>query len=215
VRNILRRQGIAPAPRRRGPSWRAFIRQQAESMIACDFFTVETVSLRRIYVLFFIELGTRRVHLAGSTSRPSGTWVPQQARNLAIERADHREPPRFLVHDRDAKFGAAFDEAFRTEGVNVIRTPVKAPNANAHAERWVRTVREECLDWLLIVHRRQLERVLRTYVDHYNCKRPHRALGLVAPHPRGEPIPAGDPSPAHVRRTDRLGGLLHEYERAA
>jgi putative transposase len=215
VRNILRRKGITPAPRRSGPSWRAFIRQQAASMIACDFFTVETVSLRRIYVLFFIELGTRRVHLAGSTSRPSGMWVAQQGRNLAIQRADHPEPLRFLVHDRDAKFSAAFDEVFRTEGVAVMRTPFKAPNANAHAERWVRTVRAECLDWLLIVGRRQLERVLCTYVDHYNRKRPHRALGLMAPHPPREPIPVADASPAHVRRRDRLGGLLHEYERAA
>jgi len=215
VRNILRRQGIAPAPRRSGPSWRAFIRQQAQSMIACDFFTVETVLLKRIYVLFFIELGTRRVHLAGSTSTPSGTWVVQQARNLAIERADRREPLRFLLHDRDAKFSAAFDEVFRTEGVAVIRTPVQAPNANAHAERWVRTVREECLDWLLIVGRRQLERVLRTYVDHYNEKRPHRALGLVAPHPPDELMRVPVASPLQLRRRDRLGGLLHEYERAA
>jgi putative transposase len=143
VRNVLRRNGIGAASPRSGPSWRTFTRQQAQSMIACDFFTVETVSLPRIYVLFFIELGTRRVHLAGSTSRHSGTWVAQQARNLAIERADHPEPLRFLVHDHDAKFSAAFDEVFRTVGVNVIRTPVKAPNANAHAERWVRTVREE------------------------------------------------------------------------
>lgn len=215
VRNVLRRRGIAPAPRRSGPSWRAFIRQQAQSMIACDFFTVETVSLRRIYVLFFIELGTRRVHLAGSTSRPSGTWVAQQARNLAIDRADHPAPLRFLVHDRDTKFNAAFDEVFRSEGATVIKTPLRAPNANAHAERWVRTVREECLDWLLIVGHRQLDRVLRTYVDHYNRKRPHRALGLVAPNPRGEPTPVADARPGQVRRADRLGGLLHEHERAA
>jgi transposase InsO family protein len=215
ARNILRSQGIAPAPRRSSPSWRTFIRQQGASMIACDFFTVETVSLRRIYVLFFIELGTRRVHLAGSTSRPSGTWVAQQARNLAIERADHREPLRFLVHDRDAKFSAAFDEVFQSEGTTVIKTPIRAPNANAHAERWVRTVREECLDWLLILGRRQLEQVLNTYVDHYNRKRPHRALGLVAPQPPGEPIRVADASPVQVRRRDRLGGLLHEYERAA
>jgi putative transposase len=141
--------------------------------------------------------------------------VTQQARNLAIERADHPEPLRFLVHDRDAKFSAAFDEVFRTEGVAVIRTPFKAPNANAHAERWVRTVRAECLDWLLIVGRRQLERVLCTYIGHYNRERPHRALGLVAPHPPGERIPVADASPAHLRRRDRLGGLLHEYERAA
>jgi putative transposase len=164
-------------------------------MIACDSFTVETLTVRRIYVLFFIELGTRRVHLAGSTSRSSASWVAQQARNLAIERADHPEPLPFVVHDRDAKFSAAFEEVFRTEEVAVIRTPVRAPNANAHAERWVRTIREECLDWLLIVGRRQLERGLRTYVDRYKGQRPHRALGLVAPHPPGAPIPVADARP--------------------
>jgi putative transposase len=125
-----------------------------------------------------------------------------------------RRAVRFLLHDRDAKF-AAFDEVFGTEGVRVIRTPIRAPNANAHAERWVRTVREECLDWLLIFGRRQLERVLGTYVDHYNHQRPHRALGLTAPDPPGELISLTNPSPARVSRTDHLGGLLHEYARAA
>jgi transposase InsO family protein len=177
-------------------------------MIACDFFTVETVSLRRIYALFFIELGTRRVRLAGCTANPDGRWVAQQARNLVMDLGHDRRAVRFLLHDRDAKFAAAFDEVFRTEGVRVIRTPIRAPNANAHAERWVRTVREECLDWLL-------ERVLGTYVDHYNRQRPHRALGLTAPDPPGELTSLTNPSPARVSRTDRLGGLLHEYARAA
>jgi putative transposase len=214
VRKILRTHGISPAPRRGGSSWRAFLRAQAASMIACDFFTVDTVPLRRIYALFFIELGTRRVRLGGCTSRPNGSWVAQQARNLIIERGEHEQPLRFLVHDRDAKFGAAFDEVFQAEGVRVIRTPIQAPNANAHAERWVRTVREECLDWLLIAGRRQLERVLRTYVDHYNRQRPHRALALDCPDPAPKlrSFPAGT---AHIRRRDRLGGLLHEYTRAA
>jgi putative transposase len=214
VRNILRRAGISPAPRRSGPSWRAFIRQQAATMIACDFFTVETIGLRRIYVLFFIELSTRRVHVAGCTGRPDGRWVTQQARNLAIDLAERRRPVRFLIRDRDAKFGAAFDEVFRTEGARVIKTPIRAPNANAFAERWVRTVRGECLDWLLIVSDRHLQRVLETYVEHYNGKRPHRARGLDAPDPttKVSPLPT---TPARVRRTDKLGGLLHEYERAA
>jgi putative transposase len=184
-------------------------------MIACDFFTVETASLRRLYVLFFIELGTRRVRLAGLTSNPDGRWVAQKARNLVMDLTEQGKPLRFVVHDRDAKFTAAFDEVFRSEGATVIKTPIRAPNANAHAERWVRTVREECLDWLLILGRRQLERVLRTYVDHYNRQRPHRTLGLTAPDPPGELISLTSPSPARVSRTDRLGGLLHEYARAA
>jgi hypothetical protein len=169
-------------------------------MIACDFFTVETIGLRRIYVLFFIELSTRRVHVAGCTGRPDGGWVTQQARNLAIDLAERRRPVRFLIRDRDAKFGAAFDEVFRTEGARVIKTPIRAPNANAFAERWVRTVRGECLDWLLIVSDRHLQRVLETYVEHYNGKRPHRALGLDAPDPttKVSPLPT---TPARVRRT--------------
>src|ERR671936_1544989 len=150
-------------------------------MIACDFFTVDTVGLRRLYVLFFIELHSRRVRLAGCTPNPSGGWVTQQARNLTMDLADRNRPLCFLVHDRDAKFGAAFDEVFRTEGVEIIRTPIKAPNANAHAERFIRTVRSDCLDWLLIFGWRQLERVLREYVNHYNRERPHRALDLRAP----------------------------------
>jgi len=215
ARNILKTHRIAPAPRRSGPSWRTFLRQQAASMIACDFFTVETVSLRRIYVLFFIELRTRRVHLAGCTSNPGGPWVAQQARNLVMEMEDRHNPVRFLLHDRDTKFTGAFDEVFRTDDVRVIKTPIQAPNANAHAERWVRTVRQECLDWLLIVGKRQLERVLHTYVDHYNRQRPHRALGLAPPDPPGELIAFPHATAAHVHRRDRLGGLLHEHARAA
>ena len=215
VRNLLRAEGIAPAPRRSGPTWRAFIRQQAASMIACDFFTVETVTLRRIYVLFFIELQSRQVHLAGCTSRPDRAWVVQQARNLVMDLTECQQALRFVLHDRDSKFSAAFDEVFRTEGALIVKTPIRAPNANAFAERWVRTVRDECLDWLLIVGRRQLQRVLDTYVDHYNRERPHRALGLVAPDPPREVAPLSNGAPAQVCRRDRLGGLLHEYELAA
>jgi putative transposase len=215
VRSVLKRSGIPPVPRRSGPTWRTFLRAQAQSVIACDFLTVDTVRLRRFYVLFFIELHTRRVYLAGSTENPSGTWVTQQARNLMIDSCAQERPVRFLIHDRDAKFSTAFDEVFRTEGIQVIRTPVRAPNANAHAERFVRTLREECLDWLIILGRRQLERVLREYVDHYNRERPHRALGPRAPQPSQQLVPLRPRHEAAVRRRDRLGGLIHEYAWAA
>ena len=144
VRRILLAAGLSPAPRRSGPSWRRFLRQQAASMLACDFFTIETISLRRFYVLFFIELESRRVHLAGCTTNPTGAWVTQQARNLSFTGLFDRI--RFLIHDRDSKFAAAFDEVFRSEGIQVIHTPIRAPQANAHAERFVRTIRAECLD---------------------------------------------------------------------
>src|SRR5439155_12437986 len=149
---------------------------------------VETVFLQRIYVPFFISLATRRIEYVACTPNPDGAWVAQQARNLVMQLGE-QQPFRFLVHDRDSKFSYAFDEVFRTEGARVIRTPVQAPNANAHAERCVRTIRSECLDWLLIFGRRQLERVLRTYVDHYNRQRPHRALDLDAPDPTRELAP--------------------------
>ena len=135
-------------------------------MLACDLLTVETVALRRLYVLFFIELGSRRVHVAGCTTNPTGAWVVQQARNLSFTGLFERM--RFLIHDRDSKFTASFDEVFRSEGVRVVHTPVRAPKANAYAERFVRTVRTECLDFLLILGRRHLERVLHIYIQHYN-----------------------------------------------
>ena len=169
--------------RRAAGTWRAFLRQQAAGIVACDFFTVDTVWLRRLYVLFFIELDTRRVHLAGVTANPNGAWVTQQARNLLLVLGDRGRRVRFLLRDRDAKFCRSFDDVFRSEGGEVLVTPVRAPKANAYAERWVRTVRAECLDWLLIVGRGHLEQVLRVYVQHYNGHRPHRALGLAAARP--------------------------------
>src|SRR5919198_554935 len=179
VRRILLANRLEPAPRRSGPNWREFLRQHAATVLACDFFTVETLSLRRFYVLFFIELESRRVHLAGCTTNPTRGWVTQQARNLSFTGLFERV--RFLIHDRDSKFAAAFDEIFLSEGIKVIHTPIRAPQANAYAERFVRTIRAECLDWLLIVGRRHLERVLRTYTAHYNLERPHRGLALLTP----------------------------------
>jgi putative transposase len=216
ISRVLRRHGLGPAPRRGQTTWRQFLTQQAASIVSCDFFTVETVSLSRIYVLFFIELATKRVHVAGCSSNPNGPWVIQQARNLGIYPDDRLAHVRFLVHDRDSKFTAAFDDIIAAEGVEIIRTPYRAPKANAVAERWVRTVRQECLDWLLIVSRRHLERVLRIYEEHYNHQRPHRSLDLQAPMPPvSQPSMCSRRGQRDVRRRDRLGGLLHEYELAA
>jgi putative transposase len=182
-------------------------------MLAVDFFTVETVSLQRPYVLFFIEFGSRRVHLAGCTATPSGAWVTQQARQFAWGLPERSTPVRFLIRDRDSKFTRDFDHVFQIE---IVRTPVRAPQANAVAERFVRTVRAECLDWLLILNRRHLERVLRVIIDHYNGHRPHRALNLVPPDPQ-RPLRrlATSSAPDHLERRDRLGGLIHEYGFAA
>src|SRR5438067_2173785 len=166
IRSILRRSGVGPVPRRTGPSWAEFLRAQANGILACDFFTVETAWLRTLYVLFWIEHGSRRVHLAGVTANPDCPWVSQQARNLAID--ERLEDMGFLIHDRDTKFCGSFDAIVRSEGVQVIETPLRAPRANAVAERWVRTVRNECLDHLLVLGRRHLEQILRAYLAHYN-----------------------------------------------
>jgi len=215
VRNLLREAGLGPASERAGLGWREFLRAQAQSMIAVDFFTVETVWLQRLYVLFFIELGSRRVHLAGCTANPNSAWVTQQARQLTWTLA-HRSPPlRFLIRDRDSKYTRDFDTVFRSEGIEIIRTPVRAPKANAIAERFVRTARSECLDWLLILNRPHLERVLRVFIHHYNGHRPHRSLNLLPPDPPPTLRPASSPRPDHVERRDRLGGLIHEYSLAA
>jgi hypothetical protein len=209
---LLRSHGIRPAPRR-GPTWSEFLRAQAAGVIACDFFTVETALLKMLYVLFFIEIGTRRVHVTVSTSNPDAVFVAQQARNLAMCLADEGASIKFLIRDRDAKFSRSFDDVFASEGVRVIRTPIRAPNANAFAERWVETARADCLDWLLIFGPRHLDRVLQTYVNHYNRKRPHRGLQLLAP---DSAVPAAEVGVVpHIRRRDLLGGLIHEYESAA
>jgi putative transposase len=202
VWSILREAGIEPAPRRLESSWREFLRRQAASIIECDFLTVDTVFRKRFYILFFIELASRRVRIAGITANPDGAWVTQQARNLVMHLDDEDVRVRYLIRDRDSKFAASFDEVFRSEGIRVIKAPVRAPRARAHAERWVESVRRECLDRLLILGRRQLERVVHVYARHYNRHRPHRSLAQRPPRDR-------------LRRCDRLGGLLHEYELAA
>jgi transposase InsO family protein len=217
VRSVLAEAGLPPAPRRDRQSWRSFLRQQGDSMLACDFLTVDTVWLRRLYVLVFLSIGSRRVEYMACTSNPDTAWMLQQARNLLMNLDDRGGEVRFLLHDRDSKFSAAFDAVFASEGIRIVRTPVRAPNANAHVERWVGSVRRECLDRLLIVGRRQLEHVLRVYVRHYNRGRPHRALDLQPPEPTIAVAAArGDPSATLIGayRRDLLGGLIHEYELA-
>ena len=211
MRKVLIEGRLPPAPERTRLSWRAFLRQQAATRLACDFLTVEAALLQRTYVLFFISLARRRIEYAACSSSPDGGWTAQQARNLMMQLGDE-QPFRLLIHDRDTKFGGRFDEVFRSEGIKVIRTPVQAPNANAYAERWVRTVRGDCLDRTLIAGRRHLERVLRVYVRHENEHRPHRGLGLL---PDGSTPTPQTTLPLRVHRRDLLGGLIHEYEAAA
>jgi putative transposase len=212
---ILRRHGINPSPLRAGPTWTEFLRTQAASMLACDFFSVDTVLLKRLYVLFFIELDTRRVHVTGITAHPTGSWVVQQARSLAMVLEDRVHPVKFLIRDRDAKFTSRFDEVFGAEGIRIIRTPIRTPQANAFAERFVGTVRRECLDRMLIFGRGHLERVLAEYVVHYNQHRPHRALGQLAPLNVEPPPHFNDPVPRDLRRSDAAFGLIHEYRLVA
>jgi putative transposase len=191
IRGILRRHRVPPAPRRTGLSWQRFLRAQAGAVLACDFFTVDTVWLKQLYALFFIEPASRRVFLAGCTARPTAAWVTQQARNLSWELGEAGLRPRLLIHDRDSKFVTGYDEVFWSEGVKVATTPYRAPRANAVCERWIGSVRREALDWLLITGERHLRHVLKEYVEHHNLARPHRSLGLRAPLGRdelGEPI---------------------------
>ncbi len=212
VRDVLKRRHVPPAPRR-GPgatSWRQFLSQHRDAVLACDFFTVETVFLKTLYALFFIELGTRRVYLAGCTAHPTAAWVTQQARQLAWTLQEASAAPRYLIHDRDVKFPPAFDAVFASEGVEIVRTPYRAPNANAYAERWVRSARSECLDHLLIANETHLRRVLLQYVAFYNHARPHQGIEQRCPVTRPTPVRDGS-----VLRRDRLGGLLHDYYREA
>jgi len=210
VANVLRHHRLPPAPRRAGPTWTEFLRAQAKGIVATDFFTVDTVCLRRYYVLFVIEVERRVVHLLGVTTNPNGPWVTQVARNFCTDLEDAGRRLRFLIRDRDTKFTTSFDEVFASIGAETVLTPVRAPNANAFAERWVRTVREDCLDHLLVISRRHLERALAEYVAHYNRGRPHRSLDLTPPRQRPTTQPEGV-----VRRRDLLGGLIHEYDLAA
>jgi len=212
VRAVLQRHRVPAAPerKRRANTWRSFLRHYGNECLATDFFTVETLGLRTLYVLFFVHLGTRRVYLAGCTQHPTATWVAQQARQMVWHLQDGALPIRFILHDRDTKYCAAFDRVFAGEGVEVVHTPYRAPNANAVAERWIRSAREECLDRLLILNEQHLHRVLTEYVAYFNRRRPHQGLDQRCPIPLVGTPPEGD-----IQRRDILGGIIHDYERQA
>jgi len=210
IRKLLRRDRIGPAPLRSRQTWKAFLRAQASAIVLTDFLSVDTVFLKRLYVLLYMELATRRVIWFAVTDRPDAAWVTQQARNVSWELSQLGLQARFLIHDHDAKYGGGSDLVFEGDGVAVIRTPIAAPRANSHMERQIGSTRRECLDWLLILNRRHLERVLTEWLEHYNQARPHRALDLHTPIARSDPAVASGP----VRCHERLGGLLREYSRA-
>jgi putative transposase len=199
IRTVLLRHGIPPAPERswNGSSWRTFLNHYKAQFLACDFLTVETLTLQTLCVLFFIEHGTRRVYLAGCTAHPDAAWVTQQARQMTWELHDRDVPMRYLIHDHDTKFTGLFDTVFA------------APNANAIAERWVRSVREECLDKLIILNERHLRRVLTEYIAYYNTRRPHQ--GLDQDSPLGLAVSTEGP----IRYRNVLGGIIRDYYREA
>ena len=217
VRRILKRLRIPPAPQRSRTTWRQFLRSQASTMLACDFFHVDcAVTLRRLYVFFVIEVGTRHVHVPGVTAHPDGAWTTQQARNLLMDLGERATRFWFLVRDRAGQFTDAFDAVLSGAGIEVVKIPPQSPRANAYAERWVRTVRAEVTDRMLIAGLRHLRSVLDEYVAHYNRHRPHRARNLRPPD-CGDSITASvaDLATARIRRREVLGGLIHEYEQAA
>jgi putative transposase len=211
VGNILLRRGVPPVPEPdTSPSWRHLMTHYKDQLLVCDFFTVETLFLRTIYVLMFIEIGSRRVHFAGCTAHPDNAWITQQARQMVWELEDRNPAIRFLIRDNDTKFSQAFDTVIRAEGIDVIPTPYRAPNANAYAERWIRSVREECLDKLLIINQAHLRRVMREYVTFFNTARPHQGIA--------QQIPILPPTPntsGPIRCRNVLGGIIHDYYRDA
>src|SRR3954471_9722582 len=213
VWKILHAAGIDPSARRDGPTWSQFLQAQAQAIIACDLFHLDTISLHRLYAFFVIEHATRRVHILGVTAHPTGAWLTQQARNLLMDLDNAHRSFRILIRDRDSKFTAAFDTVFAAIHIQIIKTPVRAPRANAIAERFVGTIRRELLDRLLIINRRHAAAALRDFQRHYNNHRPHRSLGQAAPL---RPLPRRAPTGiGKIHRRDRVGGLLHEYQQVA
>jgi putative transposase len=212
IRRILAAAGLGPAPRRASPTWRQFLATQAHGIIACDFLHAGTVLLQRVYVLFAMEIQTRTVHILGVTARPTGAWTAQQARNLMMDLGVRAGQFKFLIRDRDSKFTAAFDGVLSGNGARVIKTPVRSPRANSYAERFVGTVRRECLDHVLVLGERHLRSVLAEFARHHNGHRPHQ--GLQQEPPQRRPSEAVDIT-ARIERRQVLGGLISEYSRAA
>ncbi len=205
IRSILRRAHVPPARRRSELTWKEFLAAHAETLVATDFFSVDTVFFKRLYVLMFVHVGTRRVLSTACTAQPDSVWVTQQARNLAWQLEEDGIKLSLLIHDHDRKFPGSFDRIFESEGGRVMLTPLMAPRANAHAERWIGSCRLECLDWMLIVSERHLRAVLREYCEHYNHERPHRSRELRPPAPRGDPAPI--PTIDTINRRETVGRL--------
>jgi len=213
VWKILNAAGVDPPPRCSGPTWTQFLKAQAHAILACDLFHLETIALTRLYAFFVVKHATREVHILGITAQPTGVWLTQLARNLTMDLEDAGKRFRFLIRDRDTKFTITFDAVFAAAGIEVIKTPVRAPRANAIAERFIGSIRREILDRTLIIHQRHAAAVLSEYADHFNRHRPHRTLAQAAPlRPLPEPRPTDT---TRVRRLDRLGGLIHEYQQVA
>jgi transposase InsO family protein len=212
IRRILAGAGLTPAPRRASPTWRQFLASQAAGILACDFLHVDTVFLKRLYVFFVMETQTRRVHILGVTAHPTGAWTAQQARNLLMDLGERAARLKFLIRDRDSKFTAEFDEVFVGSGVRVIKTPVRAPRANSLAERYVGTLRRECLDHVLIYGEQHLRQILAEYSQHYNEHRPHQSREQRPPlREPGQPVDVT----ARIKRRQAVHGLISEYRRAA
>ncbi len=214
---ILRTAGIDPAPRRTGPTWRQFLHAQAAGILAVDFLHADTVLLRRLYVLVFIEHSTRRMHLGGITAHPTGEWTVQQARNLALALDQRFGDIRFLIRDRGSNFTTSFDAVFQATGARILRTAVQAPRMNAICERLVGTLRRELLDRVLILGQAHLRAVLTEYQAHYNTARPHQGIAQRVPDDERDAPHATvtDVDTRQIRRKPLLNGLINEYMHAA
>ncbi|PWK80704.1 integrase-like protein [Lentzea atacamensis] len=211
----MRTAGIDPAPRRCGPTWREFLAAQAEGIIAADFFHIDTALGKRLHALAFLEHGTRRLHITSVTTHPTQAWTVQQARNLAADLGTRMESLRFLLRDRDDKYGKAFDTVFEAEELRVIKGAPQAPRMNAHCERIIGTIRREVLDHVLITGEAHARQVLAAYQIHYNTHRPHQARDQLPPEAQEQPTAADDFKTHELLRTRILGGLINEYRHAA
>jgi putative transposase len=214
VWQILKNAGINPAPRRDGPGWAEFLRSQAQGILALDFFTADLLNGTKVYVLAVIEHGTRRIRILGATEHPVQSRVVQQARNLLMDLEDAGTGVKFVLHDRDASFTAAFDAVVQAAGIRVVRTAAQAPRMNPIMERWIGSCRRELLDRTLVWNQRHLMALLREYEDSCNTHRAHRSLNQAAPL---RPLPDGVASLDHfrVQRRDRAGGVIHVYRLVA